>query len=35
MITRVWHGWTPSANAPKYEALLQEEIFVGKFTDSQ
>ena len=29
MITRVWHGWTTPANAPKYEALLQEEIFVG------
>jgi hypothetical protein len=29
MITRIWHGWTTAANAPKYEALLQEEIFVG------
>ncbi|MET0254108.1 MAG: antibiotic biosynthesis monooxygenase [Terrimicrobiaceae bacterium] len=29
MITRVWHGWTTPANAPKYEALLQGEIFVG------
>jgi len=29
MITRIWHGWTTVANAPKYEALLREEIFVG------
>ena len=29
MITRVWHGWTTPANAPKFEALLKEEIFVG------
>jgi hypothetical protein len=29
MITRIWHGWTTSANAPQYEALLREEIFVG------
>jgi hypothetical protein len=29
MITRVWHGWTTPANAPKYEVLLREEIFVG------
>ncbi|MDD5263964.1 MAG: antibiotic biosynthesis monooxygenase [Candidatus Bipolaricaulis sp.] len=29
MITRIWHGWTTAANAPKYEALLEEEIFVG------
>jgi antibiotic biosynthesis monooxygenase (ABM) superfamily enzyme len=29
MITRIWHGWTTPANAPKYEALLREEIFVG------
>ena len=29
MITRVWHGWTTPANAPKFEALLEEEIFVG------
>ena len=28
MITRIWHGWTTVANAPKYEALLREEIFV-------
>src|SRR5512135_487090 len=29
MIVRIWHGWTTSANADKYEALLKEEIFVG------
>ncbi len=29
MIVRIWHGWTTPANAAKYEALLQEEIFVG------
>ena len=29
MITRIWHGWTTVANAPKYEALLREEIFAG------
>jgi antibiotic biosynthesis monooxygenase (ABM) superfamily enzyme len=29
MITRIWHGWTAPKNADAYEALLQEEIFVG------
>jgi hypothetical protein len=29
MISRIWHGWTVPENADAYEALLQEEIFVG------
>ena len=29
MISRIWHGWTTSDNADKYEALLKEEIFIG------
>jgi len=29
MISRIWHGWTTSANADAYEALLKSEIFVG------
>ena len=29
MIVRIWHGWTKPENADAYEALLQEEIFVG------
>jgi heme-degrading monooxygenase HmoA len=29
MISRIWHGWTTPGNANKYEALLQQEIFVG------
>ena len=29
MISRIWHGWTTPENADSYEALLQEEIFVG------
>lgn len=29
MISRIWHGWTTSGNADKYETLLEEEIFVG------
>ena len=29
MISRVWHGWTTSANADAYESLLQSEIFIG------
>lgn len=29
MISRIWHGWTTRGNADQYEALLQEEIFVG------
>ena len=27
MIGRIWHGWTKSENADKYEELLKEEIF--------
>ena len=27
MIARIWHGWTKTANAKTYEALLREEIF--------
>jgi heme-degrading monooxygenase HmoA len=29
MISRVWHGWTASANADAYESLLKSEIFLG------
>ena len=29
MIARLWHGWTNNDNAAAYEALLEEEIFVG------
>ena len=29
MIVRIWHGWTAPGNADTYEALLQEEIFLG------
>ena len=29
MINRIWHGWTTPENADRYEALLEEEIFVG------
>jgi len=29
MIARVWHGWTSTQNAPAYEALLKEEIFIA------
>jgi heme-degrading monooxygenase HmoA len=29
MISRIWHGWTTTANADKYEALLRSEIFEG------
>jgi len=29
MIVRIWHGWTDPANADAYQALLEEEIFVG------
>ena len=29
MIGRIWHGWTTSANADAYEALLKSEIFLG------
>ncbi len=29
MISRIWHGWTPPANADSYESLLKGDIFVG------
>lgn len=29
MIKRIWHGYTTTADADKYEALLKEEIIVG------
>jgi heme-degrading monooxygenase HmoA len=29
VISRVWHGWTTSANAPAYEQLLRTEILPG------
>lgn len=29
VISRVWHGWTMSANADAYETLLKSEIFNG------
>jgi heme-degrading monooxygenase HmoA len=29
MISRIWHGWTTSADADAYESLLKNEIFVG------
>jgi hypothetical protein len=29
MIGRIWHGWTTPDKADAYDALLQEEIFVG------
>jgi heme-degrading monooxygenase HmoA len=29
MISRVWHGWTRSANADAYEALLRSTILPG------
>ena len=29
MIVRIWHGWTSHENAPGYQRLLEEEIFVG------
>lgn len=29
MISRVWHGWTSSANADAYEILLRDAIFPG------
>jgi heme-degrading monooxygenase HmoA len=29
MISRIWHGWTTTANADAYEALLKSEIFPG------
>ena len=29
MIGRIWHGWTKTEDANKYENLLKEEIFPG------
>jgi len=29
MIGRIWHGWTTRDKADAYDALLQQEIFVG------
>jgi heme-degrading monooxygenase HmoA len=29
MISRIWRGWTSSANADAYEQLLKAEIFTG------
>jgi hypothetical protein len=29
MISRVWHGYTTTANADPYESLLKAEIFTG------
>ena len=29
MICRIWHGWTTTADADAYEALLRSEIFHG------
>jgi len=29
MKCRIWHGWTRTENADRYEALLREEIFAG------
>ena len=29
MIGRIWHGWTKTENADRYERLLKEEIFPG------
>ena len=29
MVVRIWHGWTSTANANRYEDLLREEIFAG------
>ena len=29
MIARIWHGYAEHENAPAYEALLNEEIFVA------
>jgi heme-degrading monooxygenase HmoA len=29
LIGRIWHGWTTSKNADKYESLLKEETFSG------
>jgi len=29
MIGRIWHGWTKTEKADKYEKLLRKEIFPG------
>jgi hypothetical protein len=29
MISRLWHGYTTTANADAYESLLKAEIFTG------
>ena len=29
MISRIWHGWTTSADADAYEQLLRSEILPG------
>ena len=29
MITRIWHGWTSSADADAYQQLLEQEIAPG------
>jgi antibiotic biosynthesis monooxygenase (ABM) superfamily enzyme len=29
VIARIWHGWTRTDDADRYEALLEGEIFVG------
>lgn len=29
MVGRIWHGWTKTENAGKYEQLLKNEIFPG------
>jgi heme-degrading monooxygenase HmoA len=29
VIGRIWHGYTPPAQADEYEALLRDEIFTG------
>lgn len=31
MIERIWRGWTTRANAPRYEALLRDQVFPGIF----
>lgn len=29
MIAQIWHGWTSTENAGRYERLLRDEIFPG------
>ncbi len=29
MIARIWHGYTTTENADRYENLLKEEVFIG------